>query len=105
MSQRATQRAKWSTVSERAMKTELKNGVRLSVAFFLTYFFVVQVVARFLAAPRYSLLSMGLVLIDPTHQSHTLDPALKASNLHAIRLLKKDTKLIQKQFIKASLNG
>ena len=30
---RATQRAKWSTPSERVMKTEVKNSVRLLVAF------------------------------------------------------------------------
>jgi len=34
----ATQRAKWSTPSERALKTELKTGVRLFVAFCLTQF-------------------------------------------------------------------
>ena len=33
----ATQRAKRSTPSERALKTELKTGVRLFVAFCLTY--------------------------------------------------------------------
>ena len=32
----ATQREKWSTPSERALKTELKTGVRLFVAFCLT---------------------------------------------------------------------
>ena len=36
----ATQRAKRSTPSERAMKTELKTDVRLFVAFCLTYFIV-----------------------------------------------------------------
>ena len=40
----APQGAKWSTPSERAMKTELKTGVRLSVAFYSTYFRVWQVV-------------------------------------------------------------
>ena len=32
----ATQRAKWSTPSERAFKTELITGIRLFVAFCLT---------------------------------------------------------------------
>jgi len=40
----ATQRAKSSTPSKRAMKAELKTGVKLSVAFCLTYFSVWQVV-------------------------------------------------------------
>ena len=40
----ATQRAKRSTPSERAMKTELKSDVRLFVAFCLTYFIVWHVV-------------------------------------------------------------
>ena len=31
---RATQRAKWITPSERALKTELNNGIGLFVAFF-----------------------------------------------------------------------
>ena len=38
--QSAAQRAKRSTPSERAMKNELKNEVRLFVAFCLTYFIV-----------------------------------------------------------------
>ena len=98
------QRAKWSTPSAWAMKTELKNSVRLSVAFCLTYFCALQVVARILAAPRWSLLSMGLVLIDLTHQSHTLE-ALKASkafNLLAIRLLKKGYKINSKTIHKSN---
>ena len=60
--------------------------------------------ARILAAPRWSLLSMGLVLIDLTHQSHTLE-ALKASkafNLLAIRLLKKGYKINSKTIHKSN---
>ena len=34
----ATQREKWCTPSERALKTELKTGVRLFVAFWLSEF-------------------------------------------------------------------
>jgi len=40
----ATHRAKWSTPSERALKTELKTGVRLFVAFCLTQFVPWQLV-------------------------------------------------------------
>ena len=45
----ATQRAKRSTQSERTFKTELKTGVRLFVAFWLTWFIPWQVVGKTLS--------------------------------------------------------
>ena len=80
---RATQRAKRGTPTERAMKTEKKNSVRLFVAFFFTYFCVLTS-SDFLALVSSFLSSVRLLFWPELHSCHF--GLFVSSRLHTLYL-------------------